>query len=127
MAWVYRQHSGELFHNGKRVARGYSGAGRTAGEGRNNHSLEWASHRGPIPSGKWKIGKAFHHPYKGPVTLPLRPADNNVAYYRDNFLIHGDSRNPTHAGLASEGCIILEPHVRHIIDQSSDRDLEVVP
>lgn len=80
------------------------------------------SSRGPIPSGRWRIGPAYLHPSKGPIVMTLSPV-GHVAYYRDHFLIHGDNK----LGNASEGCIILGRPLRHQIASSGDAELEVVP
>jgi hypothetical protein len=42
---------------------------------------------------------------------------------RSALMIHGDNRT----GTASEGCIILPRRVRHIIWDSGERKLKVVP
>jgi hypothetical protein len=58
--------------------------------------------------------------------MELTPADH-VAYYRSGFLIHGDSKAHPGKRVASEGCIILAPHLRKVILHSEDRELIVEP
>lgn len=119
MPWQYSQSTGHLTRNGETVGTGYSGRGA----GRNNPALEHARNIGPIPRGRYRIGPAYAHPDKGPVTLNLSP-EGHLAHGRTSFLIHGDSRN--NPGDASEGCIILRPDIRRRIATSGDSVLEVI-
>ncbi|MDB5432404.1 MAG: hypothetical protein JWP35_3520 [Caulobacter sp.] len=121
MTWKYDQSTGDLFHDGKFVGTGYSGAGRTLAEGRNNGALEGASARGPIPCGKWKIAAPRTSNTTGPVTMNLDPVGHD-AHGRTLFRIHGDNRE----GNASHGCIILARPLRELIAGSGDADLVVV-
>ncbi|AHG20738.1 hypothetical protein Z042_14845 [Chania multitudinisentens RB-25] len=117
MAWVYRQNTGELYHNGRLVTRGYSGKGQH----KNNPASQSVRGLGPIPRGQYTIGS--YTSSKGPMTIILEPSRANHMYGRDAFRIHGDSlRDP---GNASEGCIILGPNVRRDIINSTDRELVV--
>jgi len=122
MTWKYDQSSGDIEHNGKFAGTGYSGAGRLLHEGRNNPAMEKLKQKGPIPAGKWSIGKARTSPQTGPIVMDLTPVGHD-AHGRSAFQIHGDNT----AGNASEGCIILARGIRKDIDASGDRDLEVVP
>lgn len=121
--WIYEQDSGDLFHNGKFVGTGYSGAGKTRSQGRNNSHLEHVPKVGPIPRGEWRVGRPYHHPHCGVyammlVQVPPRP----LRHGRSGFLIHGDNK----AHNASEGCIILALALRQQIWNSGDRRLLVV-
>lgn len=121
--WTWDQSAGELRHNGRLVAKGYSGAG----EGRNNPELEHVRQVGPIPRGRWKIGSPRNSKAIGPYVLPVFAVDGQLddvhaRTRRSAFRIHGDNRT----GTASKGCIILARPIREQIWKSGDRDLEVV-
>lgn len=117
MAWIYHQSSGELYHNGTRVACGYSGKGLH----KNNPASESLRGLGPIPRGRYTIGAYSNS--KGPMTIQLEPSRENQMFGRDTFRIHGDSlRDP---GNASEGCIVIGPNARREIINSPDRELVV--
>lgn len=125
--WTYKQSTGELFCNGRHVARGYSGHQW----GRNNPSAQAAPGIGPIPSGRWRMSAMKDSARVGPWTIVLQavdaaPADDrHDATGRGAFRIHGDSiRDP---GQASHGCIIMPRSVRIAMWQSGDHNLEVVP
>lgn len=120
MVWTYHQSTGQLELDGKLVAKGYSGA---EPDGKNQAKMEMVRNVGPIPRGKYKIGKAYHSADKGPQVLPLTP-DGHNALGRTDFRIHGDSIK--HPGKASEGCIIVGRKVRDKIAASDDKVLEVV-
>jgi Tlde1 domain len=122
MTWRYDQSTGDLEHNGEFAGTGYSGAGRTLAEGRNNPAMEAVRQKGPIPAGEWRIGPAHAGAHTGPVSMDLTPVGHD-AHGRTAFLIHGD--NTAHN--ASEGCIILARGIRDQIAASGDRQLIVVP
>lgn len=120
--WSYDQSCGDLRHNGRFFGTGYSGAGRTLAEGRNNPAMEGVQAKGPIPLGRWKIGPVYDHPHLGPVCMNLEPIGHD-ARGRSAFRIHGNNQ----ADDASHGCIILGRPFREMIVRSNDRDLEVIP
>jgi hypothetical protein len=120
MTWAYSQGSGELRFNGRVVARGYSGAGKKKASGRNNPGMEAAVAKGPIPRGRWTIGRSYQHAALGPVCMNLDPVDHD-ALGRSLFRIHGNNRTDD----ASHGCIILDRATRTMIAQSADKVLEV--
>jgi len=126
MTWHYDQSSGELSRDGKLISRGYSGNGR----GKNNPALEGVPGIGPIPAGRYKIGKPYDSQNVGPFAMPLdavdaKPGDDVEARTgRGAFRVHGDSIKAP--GTASKGCIILPRTIREAIWKSGDRDLEVV-
>jgi type VI secretion system (T6SS) effector TldE1-like protein len=122
MSWTYSQSTGQLQHNGVVVGTGYSGAGTSPANGRNNSALQNVRDQGPIPQGQWRIGPAHSHPHKGPTVMRLTPVGHN-AFDRSGFLIHGNNA----ANNASQGCIILGPAIRHQISSSGDTTLNVVP
>lgn len=116
--WTYHQRSGELTRNGAYEATGYSGTGT----GRNRPEAQAVIATGPIPRGKYKIGKAYKHDHLGPMVMNLDPMDGTDTHGRTLFRIHGD--NARHD--ASHGCIILGPSMRKEIAESKDHELEVV-
>lgn len=122
MAWIYHQTDGAIYHDNSLVGHGYSGAGHSKATGRNNPSMEMLTNKGPIPQGRWRIGPSRPGGHLGPLVMDLVPV-GHVAYYRDLFRIHGN--NPKND--ASNGCIILPPHIRIQIAASEDRMLQVVP
>src|SRR5262249_32036819 len=117
MPWTYSQSSGQLTRDGRTIATGYSGTGA----GRNNPAAENERNVGPIPRGRYAIGRAHDTATHGPHVMSLTP-DGNNALGRDGFLIHGD--NLRHD--ASTGCIILPRNIRDQISDSGDNQLEVV-
>src|SRR5215207_4533406 len=122
MAWLYEQDPGDLFHDDEIVGTGYSRAGKTRSQGRNNSHLQHVKKIGPIPQGKWIIGKARKSPKVGPVAMDLKPVPGTNTFKRSAFMIHGDNK----ASNASEGCIILARPLRELIANSGDHDLVVV-
>ena len=117
MPWTYHQTSGHLTHNGKFIEKGYSGR---AG-GRNKPDAENQADTGPIPRGKWKVGRPRSSPRTGPHVLDLTPIRHN-AHGRRFFQIHGDNSTNN----ASRGCIIMSRKTRELISRSGDDVLEVV-
>lgn len=118
--WIYSQSNGSL--RGSTigvVAHGYAGAG----DGKNNPEMDQVPNVGPLPVGKYTIGRPYNSSHS-PYTLRLTPDPTNVMHGRSGFLIHGDSiANP---GTASQGCIILPRAIRQKIFESGDHDLQVV-
>lgn len=117
MTWAYSQTSGVIRHNMIDVGSGYSGFG----EGKNNPAMEAVENYGPIPQGRYLIGKAYDHPHLGPCVMNLTPVKGTTAFGRTLFRIHGD--NLSHD--ASHGCIILNHDIREMIAASSDKELWV--
>ena len=119
MLWLYNEKTGQRTRNDIVVGAGYSGRGR----GRNNPLFEAASNIGTVPRRQYRIGSQRSHPEKGALTMSLIPI-GHAANGRTSFPIHGDRIN--NPGDASEGCIILDRHVRQTIATSGDADLVVV-
>jgi Protein of unknown function (DUF2778) len=119
--WIYRQSTGALEQDGCAVGKGYAGTP----EGRNNPELQTVSNVGPLPAGKYSIGKPCDTVDHGPFVLRLTPDNSNRMFGRAGFLIHGDSKKAP--GTASHGCIILPRGVREKIALSGDCILTVVP
>lgn len=122
MPWTYSQATGELRRNGVVVGSGYSGAGTNAATGRNNPAMDGIPFQGPIPTGRYHIGNAFHHPQKGTTSMLLTPVGHN-ALGRNGFMIHGNNAQNS----ASQGCVILGPAIRQQISNSGDSQLTVQP
>lgn len=120
MPWLYKQSTGELFHDGVLAGTGYSGHG----QGVNNPKDQDVLCVGPIPRGEYEVGSAFVHPTTGPISMRLSPLPGTDTFGRSGFLIHGD--NAQHDESASEGCIVVPCDVRQEISASTDRLLEVV-
>jgi len=104
------------------LLRGYSGAGFTRADGRNNPDMVAEVGRGPIPPGLYKIGEPHSSPHTGPYTMNLDPEPGTNTFGRDAFRIHGNNA----ANNASHGCIILPPDARRCIWDSGDRELQVI-
>ena len=118
--FTFRSNDGEFCSNGTFEGTGYSGHA----EGRNNPELEWKPNIGPIPRGRYKIGKPYFHPRLGPLTFNLEPMGHS-ACNRTDFRIHGNNA----ANDASQGCIVLGRSLRSfiasILDDTNDI-LEVI-
>ncbi len=122
MPWNYEQSTGRLYLNGTLVGTGYSGAGFTAETGRNNGAMENVADTGPIPTGRYSIGRPHRSARTGPHAMSLTPMGHN-AHGRTAFQIHGNNATNN----ASNGCIILPRDVREQISGSGDSDLTVDP
>ncbi len=118
MAWIYKQNTEELFHNGEMIEQGY--AGRITNK--NNLDRQQVRELGPLPQGKYRIGCYTNS--KEPLTITLIQTSGEM-FGRSAFRIHGERITPP-AGWASEGCIIMGYHTRRLIALSSDRTLEVI-
>jgi hypothetical protein len=124
--WIWDQSAGRLTLNGVFVSNGYAGKGR----GKNNPALQGERGVGPLPRGKYRIGKPRNSERTGKFIMDLFPIDatpgdtRHDATGRAAFQIHGDSiRAP---GTASSGCMILPLAIRQRIARSGDDILEVV-
>lgn len=116
--WTWKQSAGELWRDGKLVAKGYSGApghvNATKSEGLRN--------KGPIPRGLWRMASVFpKHEKLGTVAISLRAVGHD-AMGRSDFMIHGESI--LRRGTASEGCIILDYATRVTLSNGVGRSGE---
>jgi len=94
----YSQTSGLLKQDDKALGYGYAGHGT----GLNNPDFQAVKSTGPIPRGKWEIGKFFDNPgHLGPIVAALRPIGGQNVFGRGGFFIHGDNSkmNNTHAAI----------------------------
>ena len=120
MTWQYMVSSGTLYHDGAKIARGYSGHPPHT----NVPGDEAKKDLGPIPRGYWSIGAPYDSALLGKFVLTLAPKPETDTFGRDAFRIHGDSKSQP--GYASHGCIILDRSTRQVVWDSSDRDLLVL-
>ncbi|WP_241666608.1 tlde1 domain-containing protein [Jejubacter calystegiae] len=89
---------------------------------KNNPDLQCVVNKGPLPRGKYTIGRPIaHHPTAGRFVLRLTPYASNNMCGRAGFLIHGDNGR----GTASNGCIVASFDIRRQIAESADRELIV--
>ena len=118
---IYKQLTGELLDSNNNVlGKGYAGKDK----GKNNPDMQQVKGIGPLPRGKYTIGKPYDSPHTGVFTIPLTPDIDNEMFGRDEFKIHGDNLNDP--GNASEGCIIQTRKVRDIVASSIDKILTVI-
>jgi hypothetical protein len=121
--WTYKQSTGQVFHNGQEIAKGYSGHG----EGLNNPDAQDQHGIGPAPEGFYNIGQAQTHPHLGPLAMALLPLSGNQMFGRSAFYIHGDNAEMNHT--ASDGCLIFDHMTRQFIaDQVAmgDNSLQII-
>ncbi len=112
--WLYTQLEGMLTLNGVGKGLGYSGKGA----GCNNPAAQTEPNVGPIPVGKYFVGKPQDTVTHGPFVLPLTPDPSNRMFGRSGFLVHGDSVISPGTRSASEGCIVLDRSTREKIARS---------
>lgn len=121
--WTYKIALGQMIGPQGEVFPGYSGAGYTEADGRNNPEMVADPDKGPIPPGCYTIMPPENDPRTGPYSMHLEPTLTTNTFGRSAFLIHGNNA----ANDASHGCIILPPDARHDIWASGDHDLTVMP
>lgn len=117
---LYRVETGRFIDAaGPLLYRCYSGK---FGPARNNPNAEAEPNRGPIPRGRWMMGKPYNSARVGPLCIPLLPAAETSTFGRSAFLIHGDNA----AGDASEGCIVAPRPLRHLLATHIQQGGEIV-
>ena len=117
---LYRVDTGRFMDAaGPLLYRCYSGK---FGPARNNPNAEAEPNRGPIPRGRWMMGKPYNSARVGPLCIPLLPAAETSTFGRSAFLIHGDNA----AGDASEGCIVAPRPLRHLLASHIQQGGEIV-
>lgn len=121
MAWSYKIASGQMLGAHGQCFAGYSGAGHSLAEGRNNPQMQTAVAKGPIPAGRYRIGVPHDNRHTGPLTMDLTPMAGTDTHGRSLFRIHGNNA----ANDASHGCVILPPDARRAIWASGDHELVV--
>ena len=107
---VYSQSTGALhYRQGDQVTRlgkGYSGHPPYV----NQTTAEQLVAAGPIPRGRYRVGRPFRHVRLGRLAFFLEPYSGTDMFGRSGFFIHGDNEFGNQS--ASHGCIILPPSVR---------------
>ena len=69
MTWTYAITTGRMTHPDGGNFLGYSGAGHTLREGRDNPAMQAVVKKGPIPVGVYDIGAPHASPHTGPYTM----------------------------------------------------------
>lgn len=92
-----------------RLGKGYAGHPPFV----NDPAAQALVSRGPIPRGKYRVGRPFRHNRLGPAASFLEPFSDNEMFGRSGFFIHGDNSFGDQS--ASHGCIILKRSVREEI------------
>lgn len=118
--WSFEISTGKIAENGHPQGSGYSGFGDAA----NDPAKVDERMRGPLPPGKYRIGKAYKHPKLGPICMDLAPLPGTDTFGRDLFRIHGDNKTPEPFD-GSHGCLVTARETREKINASRDRILEV--
>jgi len=118
MQMEYIQSTGELFINGKFIAKGFAGAPGFINDPHSEH-LE---NQGPLPRGRYKMTHLKY--YKTKDDIRLTPLDESRMHGRSGMLIHGDSKE--FPGTGSTGCIILPPDIRKKIAEEVLRGNDIL-
>ena len=99
---IYHQGSGVIAApDGVTVAFGWAGNGK----GKNNPDEQGHRRVGPLPQGLYSVGVWCDHPRLGKMVAPLTQIDGET-FGRDDFWIHGPSKDPVRYGQESMGCIV---------------------
>jgi lipoprotein-anchoring transpeptidase ErfK/SrfK len=110
--FAYHIKTGSIYDGSNNfLGTGYSGAGKTFEEGRNNINRVKEAGIGPVPPGKYRIEPARSSDRLGPIVMNLVPLEGTDTFGRSLFRIHGDNASSN----ASHGCIILGKSIREII------------
>jgi hypothetical protein len=119
--WGYDRRTGILTNpSGDIFSTAYSGHGA----GLNNPVMSGVENVGPLPAGVYTIGQPQRpQTHLGPIAMPLEPDASNAMFGRSGFFIHGDNAAMNHT--ASDGCIIVKPVARAIMERSNVRRLVV--
>jgi hypothetical protein len=111
MILSFSQSSGEIKNeDGTIVAMGWAGHGQA----KLNPFMENERSLGPLPKGLYRVGEWQDHPRLGPMCAPLEQIEGET-FGRDDFWIHGPSRNPEKYGQESNGCIVIPRAQREVI------------
>jgi Protein of unknown function (DUF2778) len=124
--WMFNSSTGDFFSPANvKVETGYAGGnlGRNP-EGINNKAYQYTKLIGPLPMGWYTFGTAVNGTHLGPLAIPLTPDPSNVMMGRSGFYLHADTIG--HPRCASEGCIVMSRATRTLVDQSSDKRLQVI-
>lgn len=123
-AFLYVQETGNMYDcradGPSLIATGYSGQPPYV----NDPQAQSLKARGPIPRGRYRIGRRFDHVRLGADCMFLEPFDDNAMSGRSGFFIHGD--NSYGNATASHGCIVLNRRFRIAIGSAYPAILTVV-
>ena len=123
MPWIYENRTKRFYHDSlKKEWKAYSGKKGFV----NNSAFQCVKFTGPIPTGRYRIGKHKKHNIGWGMRLTPIGINNKEMVKicgRDNFLIHGDNTKGNES--ASKGCIILNKKERLEIVKSGDSILIV--
>ena len=122
MPWLFAQDGKGLAAPDGEIIDENAYAGK--GIGVNNPEYQHVVKTGPLPIGRYHIGKDYQHPRLGSIVMNLDPLPGTEQFGRSAFRIHGDNRRGDRSG--SEGCIVTNRAVREMIANSPDRIMEVV-
>jgi Protein of unknown function (DUF2778) len=124
--WIFQNGTGKLYSPAQvLIETGYAGGDKGLHpEGRNNPAYQYTKDIGPIPVGWYTFGTAVEGTHLGILAIPLTSDPTNDMRGRADFFLHGDHIGAP--GTASDGCIIMSHATRTLIDQSSDKRLQVV-
>lgn len=89
--------------DGALISKGWSGNGA----GKNNPLMQAVHNVGPLPQGKYHLSGWFSHPRLGPMVARLTQFEGET-FGRNDFFIHGASKNLDKHGQESQGCIVEE-------------------
>lgn len=99
----YSQTSGLITDDqGNTIAKGWAGRGY----GKNNPAAQMTREVGPLPQGVYRVEAWGRHPRLGPLTARLIQIQGDT-FGRDDFFIHGPSKDPKSFGQESKGCIVI--------------------
>lgn len=124
--WIFDNSTGWLTGpDGAQVEQGYAGGnlGRNP-EGICNKAYQYTKCIGPLPVGYYTFGVAVEGTHLGPLAIPLTPDPNNDMRGRGDFYCHADTIG--HPRCASEGCMVFSHATRTLVNESSDKQLQVV-
>src|SRR2546428_8933980 len=110
MPFKYEISSGQIRHNDAYLGTGWAGQG----EFKSDPNSTDVPDRGPLPRGRYTIGRAYHHDHLGRVVMNLEPYHTNQMFHRADFRIQGASiLNPE---TSSKGCMVQIRSVREAIN-----------
>jgi hypothetical protein len=124
--FVFEQSTGKMFDpSGEFIGIGYAGGncGKNP-EGVCNSALQASHSIGPLPQGLYSLGVAVEGSHLGAFAIPLIPDAKNEMFGRSAFYCHGDNSAANQS--ASEGCVVIAPSIRHMIYNSTCKQIRVV-
>lgn len=99
----YSQTSGLVTDDeGNTIAKGWAGCGI----GKNQPGMQAVPSVGPLPRGIYSVSDWHNHPRLGQMVARLIQTEGE-AFGRNDFFIHGPSKDPKRFGQESQGCIVI--------------------